>query len=1278
MTDTYKKSKGNAGLDGVQFQLNLLTVVLLNALRNRKNWKISTENQQAGKFDDLVLELEDKCVLLQAKFKQSKKINKDQIFSCNSKTSDFSLPKYFFSYLEVKSESMEKTVIVCTNTNIDGKGLKGFLTRRITGPDSTLHYEGAPCQFFTFNENILPDLKTSVEIYLDKNLQGKGFEKEAVTEENMKDFLDHLQFFSSYPNRDKLDKIIEQLLFRLNNSSLYRRVSSQELYKKVEDWFKQPKGEYLTEDRARAMFSEIKSDKYREELNNYNVSFKHNNVDFADPKRIFQINSEGGRLLRALKVCGVLESEGSKQLYVNPDGEVDEQKCVVEAFGLPRYTFLIIVGIKITEETAIRELSNKLKDVLEKYSFKKVIFVDDSSDGLGQQIGLNISHVDGYVSFKDLSDECQDRLVKDQRIVFQGKQVSLEELLATQAREVWARAINSEILEKLIRKKEIKVGERPFDLNERNSQYYISRTFKRQQETCREVTISLNLDEESCNNEEVYSEEDIYDMVEDVILISDVAGTGKSTVLTNLAATIKDKNPHLWVIKIELAEYTTILRDSLNNREGSISAMKLLNSKKATELTNHLERFVFSMNKKVVLMLDGIDEISPDYTELVLDLLAQCRQAANFDKLFVATRPHMILKLEEVLRVKPFVLQPFTEQNQVDFLASYWMHNLGTDGEDERKYERYARALVNRMTSWTKGYGDKEDDFTAIPLQLRMLAEIFQEDTKSEELVWQGCKEYLKDTRTELKLPEKMVIKELYDTFIEKKRNIYVYKGNPCGNAAANGALNKQFDEMLVHHRILALDVILYEEHRRLFSCYQEGCEDRNESMLKIGIVQKSNGKIHFIHRTFAEYFVAKSLVSELLLQLRNPNVKFQELFVKILQCSEFLTVHVFLNNFLKEVLDSIPSNVFEKYYSYTCHKNRSNHKFVHLLAQEGYTVILQFILKCVDFKIIRDKEIDIPDVLGRISLKKKNVFQYLAGKIGINRQNKNENLLVFIQTIVQEGGINIRDLFGRTPLHYAANRGHFETIDFLAEQGARIDSADKNGQIPLHFAALNGHLDAVKLLHGLGQDVNTGDGNGLTALHLAARNGHLKTVKFLLEQGADFNAGDFHGRTPLHFAASYGHLDSVKFLLERGADFNFGDNYGRTALQFSAWKGHLDTVKFLIELGADFVAGDNDGLTALHLAASNGHLDTVQCLLELASSLSKTCGDVNVKDVNGRMPLHFAASNGHLETVKFLLQLDADFGIGDGDGNMAQQLALAKGHLQIVDYFEDRNKKEM
>jgi ankyrin repeat protein len=58
------------------------------------------------------------------------------------------------------------------------------------------------------------------------------------------------------------------------------------------------------------------------------------------------------------------------------------------------------------------------------------------------------------------------------------------------------------------------------------------------------------------------------------------------------------------------------------------------------------------------------------------------------------------------------------------------------------------------------------------------------------------------------------------------------------------------------------------------------------------------------------------------------------------------------------------------------------------------------------------------------------------------------------------------KDKDKRTPLSWAAERGHGAVVKLLVEKGADVKSKDTSyGQTPLLRAAANGHEAAVKLL---------------------------------------------------------------------------------------------------------------------------------------------------------------------------------------------------------------------
>ncbi len=86
--------------------------------------------------------------------------------------------------------------------------------------------------------------------------------------------------------------------------------------------------------------------------------------------------------------------------------------------------------------------------------------------------------------------------------------------------------------------------------------------------------------------------------------------------------------------------------------------------------------------------------------------------------------------------------------------------------------------------------------------------------------------------------------------------------------------------------------------------------------------------------------------------------------------------------------------------------------------------------------------------------------------------------------------------------LHYAARDGKVELIRKLLQNGANIESEDKNSARPIHHAAFNGRLEAVMLLIKHGADVHDTSYKGNTPLHWALQKHHYDVANMLLKEG--------------------------------------------------------------------------------------------------------------------------------------------------------------------------------
>jgi len=163
--------------------------------------------------------------------------------------------------------------------------------------------------------------------------------------------------------------------------------------------------------------------------------------------------------------------------------------------------------------------------------------------------------------------------------------------------------------------------------------------------------------------------------------------------------------------------------------------------------------------------------------------------------------------------------------------------------------------------------------------------------------------------------------------------------------------------------------------------------------------------------------------------------------------------------------------------------------------------------------------------------------------------------------------------VYGRTPLLWAAERGHEKVVKMLlAREDVDLGLAS-TGWTPLSLAAKYGHEGIVKmLLERENVDPNQADiRHGRTPLSCAAGRGHEGVVKMLLDwDNVDPDHADVYGRTPLSWAAECGHEGVVKMLLDRDNvnPDHVDTKYGRTPLSWAVLRGCEGVVRILSEAG--------------------------------------------------------------------------------------------------------------
>ncbi|XP_069650272.1 GA-binding protein subunit beta-2 isoform X2 [Haliaeetus albicilla] len=121
----------------------------------------------------------------------------------------------------------------------------------------------------------------------------------------------------------------------------------------------------------------------------------------------------------------------------------------------------------------------------------------------------------------------------------------------------------------------------------------------------------------------------------------------------------------------------------------------------------------------------------------------------------------------------------------------------------------------------------------------------------------------------------------------------------------------------------------------------------------------------------------------------------------------------------------------------------------------------------------------------------------------------------------------------GTSPLHLAAQYGHYSTAEVLLRAGVSRDARTKVDRTPLHMAAADGHTHIVELLIRNGADVNAKDMLKMTALHWATEHNHRDVVELLLKYGADVHAFSKFDKSAFDIALDKNNPETLVMLQE-------------------------------------------------------------------------------------------------------------------------------------------------
>lgn len=187
--------------------------------------------------------------------------------------------------------------------------------------------------------------------------------------------------------------------------------------------------------------------------------------------------------------------------------------------------------------------------------------------------------------------------------------------------------------------------------------------------------------------------------------------------------------------------------------------------------------------------------------------------------------------------------------------------------------------------------------------------------------------------------------------------------------------------------------------------------------------------------------------------------------------------------------------------------------------------------------------------------------------------------------------------------LHAAAHRGNVSELRKLVTAGMKLEVRDRYGRTPLHVGTFAKQREAIRTLANAGANLGALENDRYDAVTIAAVADDEETLRLLLSLGASAKlVTSRYDGTALIAAAHLGHVGVVRQLIAAGAPLDHVNNLHWTAVIESIVLGdggrrHQQTLSALIDAGANLQLRDREGRTAVDLARRRGYTDMVGLL---------------------------------------------------------------------------------